>query len=107
MNVFWTEFAKERLVDIFEFYKLKAGTRVSRKLVNSLVQHTTFLVKHPLLGQIEENLLARSQNFRCLIFKNYKLIYWINESKKRIEIVHVFDTRQNPDKIEDFEKSGS
>lgn len=54
----------------------------------------------PRIGQ-EENLLKhRKQEFRYLVYKNYKVIYWINEKENRIEINDVFDTRQNPTKIE-------
>ena len=53
------------------------------------------------MGLLIEILLKdRFQEFRYLIYKNYKIIYWINENKNRIEIVNVFDTRQNPDKLE-------
>ena len=51
------------------------------------------------MGQIEISLKTRKQEFRYLIYKNYKIIYWINYDFKRIEIVTVFDTRQNPSNI--------
>ena len=52
------------------------------------------------------NLLKeRIQNFRYLIFKNYKIIYWFNKEKNWIEIVDVFDTRQNPPKISLYQTS--
>jgi hypothetical protein len=56
-----------------------------------------------MIGQIEELLIDREQSFRYLVHKNYKIIYWINLIKNRIEIVDVFDTRQNPEKIKDNE----
>lgn len=100
LTVFWTSFAKQKLDDIFEYYKLKSGSaRVARKLVDSIVDHTTGLEKQPFSGQREEMLLDRSQEFRYLVFKSYKIIYWINTSKNRIDVVHVFDTREDPLKI--------
>ncbi|SFG49171.1 ParE toxin of type II toxin-antitoxin system, parDE [Algoriphagus hitonicola] len=57
------------------------------------------LKKNPKIGRIEELLKERKERFRFLIYKNYKLIYWINKKENRIEIVDVFDTRQNPIKI--------
>jgi plasmid stabilization system protein ParE len=57
------------------------------------------LQKQPDIGQIEELLTDRIQNFRYLVHKNYKIIYWINIEQSRIEIVDVFDTRQNPVKV--------
>ena len=51
------------------------------------------------IGQKEELLLDRKENFRYLVFKKYKIIYWFNKDKNRIEISDVFDARQNPIKI--------
>ena len=73
---------------------------VAQNLVNGIVDTTIDLNKNPQIGQIEVLLKDRFQEFRYLIFKNYKIIYWINENKNRIEIVNVFDCRQNPIMIE-------
>lgn len=51
------------------------------------------------MGQKEVVLLDRKEEFRYLIFKNYKIIYWINKNKNRVEITDVFDARQNPLKL--------
>lgn len=45
--------------------------------------------------------MERPQEFRYLIATNYKIIYYINDEKQRIVIANVFDTRQNPDKIQE------
>jgi plasmid stabilization system protein ParE len=100
LTVFWTEFAKDKLDDIFEHYKLKSrSVNVTRKLVDSIIDHSIGLEKQPYIGQKEELLSKRPQGFRYLVFKSYKIIYWINEPKNRIDIVHVFDTRLDPLKI--------
>jgi len=39
------------------------------------------------------------RQFRYILYKSYKIIYWVNEDRKAIEIVDVFDSRQNPIKI--------
>ncbi|MFS4418834.1 type II toxin-antitoxin system RelE/ParE family toxin [Maribacter sp. 2307ULW6-5] len=104
LTVFWTEFAKERLEDIFEYYKRKSKSiDVARKLVDSIVNHTIGLERQPYIGQKEELLSGRPQGFRYLVFKSYKIIYWINEPKKRIDIAHIFDTRRDPFKIRETE----
>lgn len=33
LTVYWTQFAKEKLKDILEYYKQKAGVKISQKLV--------------------------------------------------------------------------
>ena len=50
---------------------------------------------YPLFGYAAA-VAFRPQRFRYLVSENYKIIYWINKSRKRIEIVHVFDCRRNP-----------
>ena len=62
-------------------------------------KETLKLKIQPRIGQEEEILKSRKQEFRYLVYKNYKVIYWINEKENRIEINDVFDTRQNPTKI--------
>ena len=98
--VYWTQIAEDKLDDIFYYYKLKASLNVVQNLVNGIVDTTIDLNKNPQIGQREILLKDRFQEFRYLIYKNYKIIYWINENKNRIEIVNVFDCRQNPITIE-------
>ncbi len=100
LEVFWTQFAQDKLDGIYEHYKIKASSSIAKKLVIGIIDQTIDLGKNPNIGQKEELLLARVEGFRYLVFKNYKIIYWVNKPKIRIDIVNVFDTRQNPVKIE-------
>jgi len=97
--VYWTRLAESKLEDIFNYYEAKTSYQVARNLVTGIIDKTIGLNKNPRIGQKEERLSDRPQNFRYLVFKNYKIIYWINQNKNRIDIVNVFDTRQNPMKI--------
>ena len=101
--VYWTQIAEDKLENIFDYYNLKVSLNVAQNLVNGIVDTTIDLNKNPQIGQRENLLKDRFQEFRYLIYKNYKIIYWINESRNRIEIVNVFDCRQNPDKLTDTE----
>ena len=103
LAVYWTRFAEDKLDDIYDYYESKAGIRIARKLISSIIDKTIGLDKNPHIGQKEELLSDRPQNFRYLVFKNYKIIYWINQNKNRIDIVNVFDTRQNPVKMKKIE----
>ncbi|WP_373519887.1 hypothetical protein [Pricia sp.] len=41
LTVFWTEFAKGKLDQIFEYYKRKSrSANVARKLVDGIIDHT-------------------------------------------------------------------
>ena len=99
LTIFWTEFSEKELESIFKYYKRKANVTVAKKVVDGIYEETLKLKHQPRIGQIEELLKQRKQEFRYLVYKNYKIIYWINESGNRIEINDVFDTRQNPPKM--------
>ena len=99
LTVYWTQFAEEKLEDIFEYYSIKASSRVAHKLIQGIISQSTKLEKNPFIGQKELLLIDRLQEFRYLVYKNYKIVYWINVEKSRIEIVNIFDCRQNPEEI--------
>lgn len=100
LKIFWTNFSQNELIKILEYYQQEAGLRVAKNLVNGVFKETNKLKKFPKLGQIEELLVSRKEEFRYLVYKNYKIIYCINSTKGRVEIHDIFDTRQNPIKIE-------
>ncbi|MEX2380400.1 MAG: type II toxin-antitoxin system RelE/ParE family toxin [Vicingaceae bacterium] len=99
LEVYWLDLAEVKLEDIYSYYSLKASKKVAQKLVNGIIDATIGIEKFPEKGQVEFNLNDRKQEFRYLVFKYYKIVYWINYDAKRIEIANVFDTRQDPEKI--------
>lgn len=99
LTVYWTQFAEDKLEDIFLYYSEKASIKVAQNLVDEIIEKSMELEKNPLIGQKELLLADRIQDFRHLVYKNYKLIYWVNQGKRRIEIINVFDCRQNPQKL--------
>jgi plasmid stabilization system protein ParE len=103
INIYWTDFSKKELQNIFEYYKENVSLKVAKSLTIGIAKETLKLKKQPEIGQIEELLIDRPNGFRYLVYKNYKIIYWINKIENRIEISDVFDSRQNPVKIEQFE----
>ncbi len=100
LEVYWTRFAQDKLSDIYDYYEITASSEIARNLVIGIIDYTIKLSKNPNIGQKEELLKTRPEEFRYLVYKNYKIIYWINTIKNRIDIVNIFDTRQNPEKIE-------
>lgn len=99
LTVFWAQIAEGKLEDIYRYYQLKASSKIAKKLINGIVDTTIDLEKNPSIGQIEELLFHRNEEFRYLVYKNYKIIYWINKAYGRVEIVTIFDCRQNPIKM--------
>jgi plasmid stabilization system protein ParE len=99
LTVYWTRIAENKLTDIYIYYETEAGINIAEKLVQGIIDRTINLEKNPFIGQKEELLAKRPQEFRYLVFTNYKIIYWVNTNKNRIDIVNVFNTSQNPNKI--------
>jgi len=99
LTVYWTQIAEDKLKDIYEYYKFSAGIRVAQKLINGIIDTSLELDKNAYGGQKEILLENRIQGFRYTVFKSYKILYWIDETNQIIFISNVFDSRQNPHKI--------
>lgn len=100
LKIYWTDFSKKELQNIFKYYKENVNLKIAKSLTIGIAKETLKLKNQPEVGQIEELLIDRPNEFRYLVYKNYKIIYWINKRENRIEINDVFDSRQNPIKIE-------
>lgn len=98
-KIIWSNFSETQLDEIFEYYEKKASVRVASKIVTGIIEESEKLIKASFIGQEEELLKEREIKYRYLVFKNYKLIYSIDEKNGFIKIADVFDTRQNPQKI--------
>ncbi len=99
LKIIWSEFAETQLDKIYDYYEKRASTRVAKKLVREIINEPKKLIKSPLIGQKEELLKQRETEYRYLVFKNYKLIYSVDNQNGYIKIADVFDTRQNPPKL--------
>lgn len=100
LNLFWTNFAQKELQQIFKYHKVKVSINLAQKIIQEIFQAVEVLRKFPKIRQKEELLQNRKETFRYLIYSNYKIIYWINTKEQQIEITDIFDTRQNPNKIQ-------
>jgi len=96
MTIFWTALAKLKLQEIYDYYFEEVGFEIAEKITSEIVRETLRLIDAPYIGQKELLLEEYPNNFRYLVYKNYKIIYWINEKKNRIDIANVFDCRQDP-----------
>ena len=95
-KVIWSDFSETQLDEIYEYYEKKASSRVATKIVTGIIKESEKLIKASLIGQEEELLKEKEVQYRYLVFKNYKLIYSVDEQNGFIKIADVFDTRQNP-----------
>lgn len=95
-KVFWTETAINHLKDIFNYHLYKSNKKVSQTLIQKLIDSTLILERNPLSGRKEELLAKKVQEFRFLVVKNYKILYWSETKSHIIYVSGIFDTRRNP-----------
>lgn len=98
MKIIWTDFAVNSLKEIFDYYAINANKKVAHNIRNQILIATRQLRHQPESGQIEPHLKKLKLQYRYIVCGNYKVIYKIDTVQ--IVINDVFDTRQNPLKIE-------
>ena len=96
-KIIWSDFAKKTLKEIHFYFKEKTNRKVADKIITEIVFATKQLNDFPNSGVEEESLKRLNQNHKYLVNKNYKIIY--KPIKEGVLITDVFDTRQNPTKI--------
>ena len=79
LKVVWLRLAEEKLEDIYNYYREKAGIKTARKIVDTTID----LEYNPEIGQTEELLVHKGKEFRYLIYKNYKVVYRLHKVKKQ------------------------
>jgi len=99
LKLLWTVEGRNDLKNIYDYHLEVAGARVATKLTASIVLSTVVLKTSPKVGQQEEALSNRPQEFRYLVVGNHKVLYWVDTNKETIHIASVFDCRQNPKKM--------
>lgn len=93
-KIVYTSHAKSLLTQILEFYNERNKSNTySKKLLRQLKNIILLLITNPELGILIEDF----RNIRVLIKGNFKIFYQIKETT--IEIISVWDCRQNPDKL--------
>ncbi len=97
MIIIWSDFAIKMLKEIHNHYKTKTTKIIADRIKNDIFSATKQLINFSKSGTEEHTLKGLNQNHRYLINGNYKIIYKL--VKEGVLITDVFDTRQNPIKI--------
>ncbi len=98
LKIIWTQTAISQLKQIFTFYQDIANTSVAQRIIDRIIERAILLETYPNVGQKEELLKTRANDYHYLIEGNFKIIYWID--KDIIKIASVFDCRKDPSKLE-------
>ena len=97
MRIFLSELAENKFLKLTDFllenWSLKVRNDFIKKLTSKIQQISDQPESCPKSSEFN-NL------FKCVITKHTTFYYRINFDQKEIEIITVFDTRQNPNKLE-------
>jgi len=89
----WTETSLRDRLKIFQFWLVHNQSPIySEKLENLFNESVKLLAEFPQMGTATDYVDIRVKNIR-----NYKLFY--RDTPGRIEIIRVWDTRQDPDEL--------
>ena len=97
-KVLVTDFAKENLKYIFEYYKVAANISLAKKIKSEIKKAVLSLKDSSIDWQEDEYLRPLSMNHRRLICGNYKIIYYRDWELKVTYVTDIFDARQDPQK---------
>lgn len=90
----WSSFAENDLAKLLEYLDSKWNTSVCLKFINELDFCTSIIQQKPEQFPVFNKEL---QIRKCVITKQNSLYY--KETSTRIEILRLYDTRQNPENL--------
>jgi hypothetical protein len=100
MKVLITQAVLDSLSNTVDFYlyELEIPSNFIASLIDQLFLKIDRLPENPFLGQIEPTLISYKKDHRRIVLGNIKIIYRVDQEV--IYITDIFDSRQNPSKME-------
>jgi len=99
MKIKVSDIAKANLKDIYDYHLRKASKKAANSIKKKIISEIQSLADFHSKFQQEEYLEKIGMGHRRNVVGNYKIIYRIAD-KKIIHITGIFDTRQNPNKMQ-------
>ena len=98
LEIIWSKNASNTLELAHKQYSLIVGISNSQLFIENLIDKVNHLKFNPNSGK---SIMYNNNTFNYLIHSHYKIIYQIKLIKniKKVFILLVFDTRQNPNKL--------
>ena len=103
-RIILTKPAQRSYYDILAYlYSYYSETRAN-EIAQELYEYPIQLENYPNQGSLVEGLKSRTERFLFILYKrtgyaDIKIIYYVNESSKKVYITDFFPTEMNPDKI--------
>ena len=96
MKVYLSELAENKLMILNEYLIEEWGVKVKNDFFNKLKSIFSQISKQPKSCTQSD---IKKGIYKCVLTKQTTAFYRINFDKKEIEIITIFDTRQDPNKI--------
>lgn len=93
-EIIFSKNAEKTLIDLLEYLELKWSIKVRDKFISKLDKSIYLIQNEP--GIFPKSQINKEQ-YRCVLSKQTTIYYKYNS--KQIRILSLFDTRQNPTKI--------
>lgn len=97
MRLSYTLPARQRLVEIEDYFSLHASPKVAARLVDGLLTKAFGLLNHPKKGKPENLLAHRGMGHRSLSAGRFLIVYYVDGDT--VYITDFFDTRQHPSRV--------
>jgi toxin ParE1/3/4 len=99
VQVIWSDAALVDLEIIYDFLAEKSNS-AAKRIVENILARTIPLEAFPESGALQEPIKNQERGYRYLVKGNYKIIYSYILSQPSLFIETIFDTRQDPSKME-------
>lgn len=98
-DVSWDVEAGKKLKEIYKYIAENYSEKYAENLRNSIFEKTFGLRKNPERYPLEPVLSHLNGNIRFFLVNSYKIIYEIQ--RLEVTVLYIFNTRQNPEKLEE------
>ena len=92
------------LEEIHENLRVFRSLKFADGVIDRIFDKTQLLTEFPEMGTVEQSKAFKDSKVRYLIEGFYKIFYQIDANKGIIEVISIFDTRQDPSKMLSKEK---
>lgn len=100
-QIIWSRLAHNDRLNILEYWIKRNRSTAYGKRLNQIFEHTAALIsKYPKIG-----IQTEIEDIRYKIIKDYLFTY--RETKRFIEVLTIWDSRQDPDKFDRIISQGS
>lgn len=96
MKVYLSSLAEAKLIELTEYLVEEWNLKTKNIFLSKFTEKINQITLHP---ESCPKSLALEGLYKCVVTKQTTFYYRWNKSKKEIEIITLFDSRQHPDKL--------